>query len=312
MIIINENNEVPYDGASINTKSCLYDGDAPYRKDLMLPMLTNSQGGVLSPKLFNVYIDGLSNILNNCTTGGFLGGKRINHMLYADDLCIVSLSSAGLQNLLSICDKYCASHSITFNVKKSVCMFFKSSVNKHCDYANVYLGGNHIDFVQEVKYLGVLLNSSMKTSLDVSRRTRKFYAQAIMLLRNFRYCGREVKCMLFKSFCTNMYCCPLWFNSTSSSIKKLKNVIDGITGQDNIAEYWRQHFHKILNANDCDQSLKADIMEKFENIQHNPDMIVSTNCVSQVIAKLECGKAAGSDGICAEYLNFLMLRYILY
>ena len=99
-------------------------------------------------------------------------------------------------------------------------MFFKSNVNKHCDYANVYLSGNHIDFVQEVKYLGVLLNSSMKTSIDVSRQTRKFYAQANMLLRNFRYCGREVKCMLFRSFCTNMYCCPLWLNSTSSSIKK--------------------------------------------------------------------------------------------
>ena len=54
------------------------------------------QGGVLSPKLFNFYIDGLSNIINNSTTGGSLGGKRINHMLYADDLCIVSLSSAGL------------------------------------------------------------------------------------------------------------------------------------------------------------------------------------------------------------------------
>ena len=47
------------------------------------------QGGVLSPKLFNVYIDGLSNILNNYTTGDFLGGKRINHMPYADDLCIM-------------------------------------------------------------------------------------------------------------------------------------------------------------------------------------------------------------------------------
>ena len=48
--------------------------------------VTNSvrQDGVLSSKLFNVYIDGLSNILNNFTTGGFLGGKRINHMLYAD------------------------------------------------------------------------------------------------------------------------------------------------------------------------------------------------------------------------------------
>ena len=73
-------------------------------------------------------------------------------------------------------------------------------INKHCDYANVYLSGNHTDFVQEVKYLGVLLSSSMKTSIDVSRQTRKFYAQANMLLRNFRYCSREVKYMLFKSF----------------------------------------------------------------------------------------------------------------
>ena len=88
--------------------------------------------------------------------------------------------------------------------------------------STVILSGNQIDFVQEVKYLGVLLNPSMKTSIDVSRQTRKFYGQANMLLRNFRYCSNEVKCRLLKSFCTNMYCCPLWFNSTSSSVKKLK------------------------------------------------------------------------------------------
>ena len=46
------------------------------------------QGGVLSPQLFSVYIDGLSDILNKSTIGGSLGGKRINHLLYADDLCI--------------------------------------------------------------------------------------------------------------------------------------------------------------------------------------------------------------------------------
>ena len=114
-----------------------------------------------------------------------------------------------ITELLSICDKYCVSHSITFNVKKSVCMFFKSSVKNDCGYANVYLSGNHIDFVQKFKYLGVLINSSMKTSIDVSRQTQKFYAQANMLLRIFYYCGREVKCMLFKSFCSNIYCCPL-------------------------------------------------------------------------------------------------------
>ena len=62
----------------------------------------------------------------------------------------------------------------------------------------------------------------MKMSIDVSRQTRKFYAQANMLLRNFRYCSNEVKRSLFKSFCTNMYCCPIWFNSTSSSVKKIE------------------------------------------------------------------------------------------
>ena len=127
----------------------------------------------------------LSNILNNSLIGGSLGGKHINHMLYADDLCIVSLSSAGLQKLLSICDEYCASHSITFNVKKSVCMFFKCTVNKHCDNSTVFLSGNQINFVQEVKYLGVLLNPSMKTSIDVSRQTRKFYAQAQYAITQF-------------------------------------------------------------------------------------------------------------------------------
>ena len=49
-----------------------------------------------------------------------------------------------------------------------------------------------------------------------------FTHRPIMLLRNFRYCSNEGKCSLFKSFCINMYCCPLWFNSTSSSVKKLK------------------------------------------------------------------------------------------
>ena len=47
-------------------------------------------------------------------------------------------------------------------------------------------------------------------------------------MRNFRYCSVDVKCMLFRSYCTHMYCCPLWFNSTSSSIKKLKASYNGV------------------------------------------------------------------------------------
>ena len=39
--------------------------------------------------------------------GGILGGKIVNHIIYANNLCIVSLSSSGLQTGLNICTDYC-------------------------------------------------------------------------------------------------------------------------------------------------------------------------------------------------------------
>ena len=59
-------------------------------------------------------------------------------------------------------------------------------MNKTCDITNVVLSGNIIDYVHKTKYLGVLLCSDMKTSIDVCCQTSKFYAQANTLLRNFR------------------------------------------------------------------------------------------------------------------------------
>ena len=48
------------------------------------------QGGVLSPLLFNVYVNELSKLLNKSGIGGNMGGTIINHML-----CSASI----LQNL---------------------------------------------------------------------------------------------------------------------------------------------------------------------------------------------------------------------
>ena len=45
--------------------------------------------------------------------------------------------------------------------------FFGCSMNKTCGITNVILSGNIIDYVDKTKYLGVLLCSDMKTSIDV-------------------------------------------------------------------------------------------------------------------------------------------------
>ena len=43
------------------------------------------QGRILSPMLFKIYIDDLSDILNNSTIKDSIGGIRVNQMLYADE-----------------------------------------------------------------------------------------------------------------------------------------------------------------------------------------------------------------------------------
>ena len=62
-------------------------------------------------------------------------------------------------------------------------MYFSIDINKHCGLPVIYLGNCVCQFVKEVKYLGVIIHSSMKTTIDVARQTRKFYMQANLLLR---------------------------------------------------------------------------------------------------------------------------------
>ena len=47
------------------------------------------QGVILSPKLFYFYMDDLSVRLSEINVGGSIGGKRINHLFYADDVCLL-------------------------------------------------------------------------------------------------------------------------------------------------------------------------------------------------------------------------------
>ena len=66
--------------------------------------------------LFNVYMDQLSIKLNQSSIGGNIGGHLIHHLCYADDLCLISLSSAGMQKLLDICSSYAIEHLLMSNV----------------------------------------------------------------------------------------------------------------------------------------------------------------------------------------------------
>jgi hypothetical protein len=76
------------------------------------------QGGILSPYLFNVYMDNLSVDLSNLQTGCNLNNVCLNHIIYADDLTLIAPSVTALHKLLNTCISYAANNNITFNSKK--------------------------------------------------------------------------------------------------------------------------------------------------------------------------------------------------
>ena len=63
--------------------------------------------------------------LNSSGIGGYLRTAFINHLCYADDLCPISLSSSGLQQLSHICNEYAVEHQLIYNRCKSFSLCFK-------------------------------------------------------------------------------------------------------------------------------------------------------------------------------------------
>ena len=83
------------------------------------------------------------------------------------------------------------------------------------------LGKLVIPAVDKCKYLRIIISEATCDG-DLKRQIRKYYANANMLLRKFSYCTPDVKCCMFKFYCATMYCSSMWFDSTVTSIKKLK------------------------------------------------------------------------------------------
>ena len=64
--------------------------------------------------------------------------------------------------------------------------------------------------------------STKDSDLDMKKQMRKIYANANLLLRKFCCCFVSVKCYLFQTYYTTLYCATMWFDCTKTAFKKLK------------------------------------------------------------------------------------------
>ena len=141
-----------------------------------------------------------------------MGNMIINHLLYADDIVLISPSSAGLRKLLAVCEQFGIDNDLLFNASKSAIMFFKSNYMSNFNIPKFYLNGNSISMVDEFKYLGHFICNNLSDKADIERQRKKIYAQGNSLIRKFHMCTLETKLTLFNTYCSSMYTVQLWTN----------------------------------------------------------------------------------------------------
>ena len=222
------------------------------------------QGGILSPYFFNVYMDDLSTRLNNLKIGCSLGDFLINHLMYADDLVLISPSTRGLSSLIKECQQYGLESDILFNSSKSAVMFFKPSFMLNINFPSFKINNESINTVDKYTYLGHIICNDSSDDMDILRQRRKIYAQGNSIMRKFYMCSDDVKVTLFRSYCSSFYTAQLWINYTATTMHKLytayHNVLKMFIG---LSKY--EHTRPIcvkLNVKYC-PALIRNLISKF-------------------------------------------------
>ena len=164
-----------YDGDQVCIK--LNGGITPAIKTIM----GVRQGCVLSPLLFNIYMADFPRSLSQNIGVQITNEHKMNCILWADDIIILSESEEGLNTLLGQLKDYSDLNQLKVNTEKTKCMIFNRT--GRLIRRNFYLGSTKLECVRSYKYLGLSITPSgeIRSALD-DLRSRAL--KAYMALKN--------------------------------------------------------------------------------------------------------------------------------
>ena len=129
------------------------------------------QGCNLSPKLFNILINDIPKIFDSSCEPVKLGSVKLNCLMYADDLVLLSSSEAGLQECLRRLHRYTKECHLAINLKKTKIIAF--SKNGHFPKCHFYLGDQIIETTKSYKYLGSIITNTGNFKLNEQNLKKK-------------------------------------------------------------------------------------------------------------------------------------------
>ena len=77
------------------------------------------QGSLISPMIFNLFINALLKELPQLPHCAWIGDKHVNSFAYADDITLLSGTVPGLQTLIDCCANYASRWRFRFGVNKT-------------------------------------------------------------------------------------------------------------------------------------------------------------------------------------------------
>ena len=167
------------------------------------------QGSVLSPLLFNLYVNEMLNSMVKSEMGCVIGSSRMNVIAYADDLVLISPTAPSLQLLLDKLVSLLDSLGLVLNPAKCLSLTFSKQKLKHSSL-KLFIKDREIKAVTEVKYLGFIFTNNLSITADVNRAKKDFNKQFFSFFMNFKFAHFSTLAFLFKSFCFSIYGSELW------------------------------------------------------------------------------------------------------
>ena len=165
------------------------------------------QGGVISSLLFSCYIDNLFSQLQHSGLGCHVGLSYAGAFGYADDIALLAPSLQCLKGMISICEEYARSHSITFNPNKSKLLCYNADLTGVVP--QLYLNGEIIPVVESNKHLGNYISTNIHDR-NIIGSVSDLYQRSNWVISDFRACDSNTLDNLHRTYCMHMYGCELW------------------------------------------------------------------------------------------------------
>jgi len=195
------------------------------------------QGGILSPSLFNIYVNDILTQLHASRTGCFVANKYVGALMYADNFLLVSVTLTDIRAMIALVCQELKWLDMTINVKKSSMIRVGSRFN--APIVRIVLYGTELPLCETITYLGVEICAGRLFRLSIYCRQIKFFRAFNAIYAKLSTSATE---SVTRSM-TQFFCAPILYYG-------LECVFMSKSLADSLNFFWSRVMYKIYNISE--------------------------------------------------------------